>query len=457
MEKDSMGPVRVPKDMLYGASTQRAVLNFPISGRRFPRPFIQALGQVKLSAAKANLKLGLLDTKQAGAMIRAAQDVRDGEYDAHFVVDVFQTGSGTSTNMNANEVIASLANRGLGLMPQAKGRIHPNDHVNKGQSSNDVIPSVMHIAVLMQIKSALVPELRQLRKALDQKARAFKAILKIGRTHLQDATPVTLGQEFGGYAMQIGKAIERLERCYPGLRELAIGGTAVGTGINTHPEFAQTVCQDLNQTLGENFCEAPNHFEAQAAKDACVETSAQLRGLAVALMKIANDIRWLGSGPRAGLGEIRLPAVQPGSSMMPGKVNPVIAEAVMQVAAEVIGNDSAVALAGLSGNFELNVMMPLMAYLLLESIRILTHAVLVFRTRCIAGIRANNKVCEGLIERNLMLATALVPVLGYDKAAAVAKEAYQKGLTVREVVRIKKLIPEKQLSKLLDVKRLISH
>jgi len=457
VEKDSMGTMRVPKDMLYGASTQRAVLNFPISGRRFPRSFIQALGQVKLSAAKANLKLGLLDKTQADAIIRAAQDVRDGEYDAHFVVDVFQTGSGTSTNMNANEVITSLANRGLGLMPQSKGRIHPNDHVNKGQSSNDVIPSVMHIAVLMQIKSALVPELRQLRKALDQKARAFKAILKIGRTHLQDATPVTLGQEFGGYAVQIGKAIERLERCYPGLRELAIGGTAVGTGINTHPEFAQTVCQDLNQTLGENFCEAPDHFEAQAAKDACVETSAQLRGLAVALIKIANDIRWLGSGPRAGLGEIHLPAVQPGSSIMPGKVNPVIAEAVMQVAAEVIGNDSAVALAGLSGNFELNVMMPLMAYLLLESIRLLTHAVLAFRTRCIAGIRANHKVCEGLIERNLMLATALVPVLGYDKAAAIAKEAYQKGLTVREVVRIKKLIPEKQLAKLLDVKRLLSH
>jgi len=450
--RDSMGEMKIPADKLYGASTQRAVLNFPVSGRRFDRAFLFALGQIKLSAAKVNRKLKLLKARDANAIIEAARQLRDGHYDEHMVVDIFQTGSGTSTNMNANEVIASLANQRL---RHAKPLIHPNDHVNKGQSSNDVIPAVIHIAALLQIKQRLIPELAKLEKSLQSKARAFKSIHKIGRTHLQDATPVTLGQEFGGYAAQIGKAIERLERCYPNLRELALGGTAVGTGINTHPRFAREVCRDLNAAVNEKFREAANHFEAQSAKDTCVEVSGQLKTLAAALIKIANDIRWLSCGPRAGLYEILLSAVQPGSSIMPGKVNPVIAEAVIQVAGEVIGNDAAGTFGAQGSNFELNVMMPLIAYNLLESIRLLANVTGLFRTKCVDGIRANQKGCEATIEKSLMLSTPLVPVLGYDLAAEIAKEAYKKDKTIREIVRERKLLSDRDLAKILDVKNMV--
>lgn len=455
IERDSMGEVKVPEEMLYGASTHRAVGNFPVSGYRFGRPFIHALGQIKLSAAKVNRKLGLLSSTYANAIVQAARMVRDGKYDDHFVVDVFQTGSCTSTHMNANEVIANLANRSLGIGRGVKKRIHPNDHVNKGQSSNDVIPSAIHISVLLELRRRLIPELQLLEKSLQKKARAFRTVYKIGRTHLQDATPVTLGQEFGGYAEQIAKAVERLETCFPRLRELAIGGTAVGTGINTHRRFAREVCWDLNQTLGERFYEARDHFEAQGAKDACVEVSGQLKVVAVSLIKIANDIRWLSSGPRAGFHEITLPELQPGSSIMPGKVNPVITESVLQVAAQVIGIDASITLAGQAGNFELNVMMSLLAYNLLESIRLLSNVVSLFRSKLVDGIEANRAACEAQIEKSLMLSTPLVPVLGYDRAAQIAKEAYQRGRTIRQVVLEKGLIAEKKLTKILDVRKLL--
>jgi len=455
IERDSMGEMKVPAGMLYGASTARAVPNFPISGRRFSRAFIQALGQIKISASKVNLKLKVLPARTARAIARAAERVRDGAFDDNFVLDIFQTGSGTSTNMNANEIIASLANRSLGLSAKSPKRIHPNDHVNAGQSSNDVIPTAVHVAAVSELTRRLIPELKLLEGSLRKKSREFRAVYKIGRTHLQDATPITLGQEFGGYSEQVRKSSLRIERSLGDLRELAIGGTAVGTGINTHPRFAREVCRDLNRTLGEKFVEARDHFEAQSAKDACVAASGALRGLAIALTKIANDIRWLGSGPRAGFAEIKIPAVQPGSSIMPGKVNPVIAESVVQVAAEVMGNDLAVTLGGQSGNFELNVMMPMLAYNLLESIQLLTNVCRIFRTKCIDGIQADRKVCGAAIEKNLMLSTALVPVLGYDRSAALAKEAYQRGLTIREIVLEKKLIPKEKLAKLLDIRKLI--
>jgi len=454
VERDSMGEMNIPSGMLYGASTQRAVLNFPISGRTFSRAFIHALGQIKLSAAKANLKLKRLDGRRAAAIVSAAGQVRDGHFDEHFVLDVFQTGSGTSTNMNANEVIANLANRKLGVSGAVPGRVHPNDHVNKGQSSNDVIPTAIHVAAALEMRGALIPALRKLETALGQKARRFAAIHKIGRTHLQDATPVTLGLEFGGYAEQARKSIQRLEKAMASLRELPLGGTAVGTGINTHPRFAREAIADLNRSCGEKFFEAKNHFEAQSSKDACVEASGQLKAVAVALMKIANDIRWLGSGPRAGFAEIKLPAVQPGSSIMPGKINPVMSEALLQAAAEVIGNDTAITIAGQYGNFELNVMMPLIAYNLLESVRLLANAVHVFTERCVAGIEADARVCEAQIEKSLMLCTARVPVLGYDRSAELAKEAYKAGKTIRQIVLEKMLIPEKELARLLDVKNL---
>jgi fumarate hydratase, class II len=356
--------------------------------------------------------------------------------------------------MNANEVITNVANR-KSKRSSAKDKIHPNDHVNKGQSSNDVIPTAIHVSTLLELKKRLLPELRLLERSLGKKVRQFANVHKIGRTHLQDATPMTLGQEFSAYAEQIHKSVGRLECCFINLRELAIGGTAVGTGINAHPRFAHEVCADLNYTLNEKFTEARNHYEAQGARDACVETSGQLKAVAASLAKIANDIRFLGSGPRAGIGELKLPALQPGSSIMPGKVNPVISESVLQVAAEVVGNDATITIAGMSGNFELNVMMPVIAYNLLESIRLLTNVSKIFRTKLIDDIQADKKACEAQIERSLMLSTALVPVLGYDKAAQVAKEAYRKGKTIRELVLEKKLIPPKKLSQILNVKKLI--
>jgi fumarate hydratase class II len=452
-EQDSMGVMQVPADAYYGAQTQRAVENFPISDLRFPRAFIRAMGLIKWAAAKANQETGALDANLAKAIQQAAREVADGALDAQFVVDIFQTGSGTSTNMNANEVIANRAAELLGTTPGQKAvhpRIHPNDHVNKGQSSNDVIPTAMHVAALEQIERALLPALRVLHRALAAKARQFDRIVKIGRTHLQDATPIRLGQEFSGYARQIELAIGRIERCRPSLEELALGGTAVGTGINMPPKFAGRVIALLNKETGLRFREAANHFEAQAAKDAIVETSGALKGLAVALMKIANDVRWLGSGPRCGLGELQLPETQPGSSIMPGKVNPVIAESVCQVAAQVIGYDAAIALCALSGNFELNVMMPVMAYDLLQSIHLLSASSENFTLRCIAGLTADEARCRATIEQSLAMCTALAPEIGYDNAAAIAKEAYRSGKTVREIAKTRKLLPDKKLDELLD-------
>jgi fumarate hydratase class II len=448
-EQDSMGTMRVPADAYYGAQTQRAVENFPISDLRFPRAFIRAMGLIKWAAAKVNQEAGALDAATARAIQQAAREVADGALDAQFVVDIFQTGSGTSTNMNANEVIANRAAELLGKTAGQKA-VHPNDHVNKGQSSNDVIPTAMHVAALVEIERSLLPALRTLHRALAAKAGQFDRIVKIGRTHLQDATPIRLGQEFSGFARQIELAIARIERCRPSLEELALGGTAVGTGINMPPKFAAKVIALLNKETGLNVREAANHFEAQAAKDAIVETSGALKGLAVALMKIANDIRWLGSGPRCGFGELLLPETQPGSSIMPGKVNPVIAESVCQAAAQVIGYDATIALCGLSGNFELNVMMPVMAYDLLHAIRLLAASAENFTRRCVAGLTADEVRCRVMIEQSLAMCTALAPVIGYDQAAAIAKEAYRTGKTVREIALARNLLPTKKLEELLD-------
>src|SRR5579884_2617539 len=454
IERDSMGEVAVPASALYGAQTQRAVENFPISNIRFPREFIRALGLIKLAAARANMDLGLLDKRIGTAIAGAAEEVAAGELDPQFVVDIFQTGSGTSTNMNANEVISNRAIQILGGVLGSRSPVHPNDHVNMGQSSNDVIPTAIHVAALDRIEHALIPELRKLQKALASKAKEFDSIVKIGRTHLQDATPVRLGQEFGGYARQVQLGIARMRRAQEMLSEVALGGTAVGTGLNTHPEFASRVLALISQETGCSFKEAANHFEAQSAQDSLVEASGELRTLAVSLMKIANDIRWLGSGPRCGLGEILLPETQPGSSIMPGKVNPVIAESVTMVCAQVIGNDVTVTIGGQAGNFELIVMLPVMAYNLLQSIEILSTASENFAVKCIEGITADEQRCRDSIERSLALCTALAPEIGYEAAAAIAKEAYRTGKTVREVARERKILPEERLNELLDPRRM---
>lgn len=430
IERDSMGEMRVPAAALYGAQTARAVENFPVSGLRFPRAFIRALGLIKKHAARANAELGLLPANVAAAIEKAAEEAEQGKLDEHFVVDVFQTGSGTSTNMNANEVIA---NRAMQLLGSA--RVHPNDHVNRGQSSNDVIPTAIHIAALNGIVNQLIPALNELHGALLAKAAQFGDVLKIGRTHLQDATPIRLGQEFSGYATQVEHGIQRLWNCEPHLGELALGGTAVGTGINTHPEFARRTIERIADETGLNLREASNHFEAQAARDACVETSGALKAVAISLIKIANDIRFLGSGPRLGYGELKLPATQPGSSIMPGKVNPVMCEMLIQVCGQIIGNDAAITLGGAFGNFELNVMMPLIAHNLLQSIELLTRGSVVFSRRCVAGIEADAEKCRADIERSLAMCTPLAAVIGYDKAAEIAKVAYQTDRTVREVAR----------------------
>lgn len=445
-ESDSMGKMKVPSDAYYGAQTARAVENFPVSGRTLPREFIRAMGIVKLAAAETNAELGFLKKSVARAVARAAREVLEGKLDAHFVVDVFQTGSGTSTNMNANEVIANRAAELLG----GKTRVHPNDHVNMGQSSNDVIPTAMHVSALESIEKELVPSLEYLEKALSAKAKKFDRIVKIGRTHLMDATPVRLGQEFGGYASMVSHGISRLRGVRNDLSELAIGGTAVGTGINTHKSFGKKVAARISAATGVKFREARNHFEAQASKDAVVQTSGALRTVAVSLMKIANDVRWLGSGPRCGFGEILLPAIQPGSSIMPGKVNPVIGESVTQVAAQVMGNDAAIAIGGQSGNFELNVMMPMMADNLLESIRLLSRVSRVFVDKCVDGIEASEERCGEMIEQSLAMCTSLAPIIGYDNAAAIAKEAYATGSTVREVARKRGVISEEELERVLD-------
>ncbi len=450
IESDSMGEMRVPTKALYGAQTARAVENFPISGLRFPRPFIRALGLIKKYAAHTNAELGLLPRNMGGAIETAAQEVAEGKLDKHFVVDVFQTGSGTSTNMNANEVIANRATQLLG----GAVRVHPNDHVNRGQSSNDVIPAAIHIAALDGIVNGLIPALNELHEALLAKAAQFGDVLKIGRTHLQDATPIRLGQEFSGYASQVEHGIRRLWNCEPHLGELALGGTAVGTGINTHPQFARRTIESIAGETGLKVREAPNHFEAQGGRDACVEASGALKTIAVSLIKIANDIRFLGSGPRLGYGELKLPATQPGSSIMPAKVNPVMSEMLIQVCGQVIGNDAAITFGGTFGNFELNVMMPLIAHNLLQSIELLTRAVLVFSRRCIVGIEANVEKCQADIERSLAMCTPLATVIGYDKAAKIAKVAFETNRTVREVAREMSGLPETKLNELLDPARL---
>jgi fumarate hydratase class II len=447
IEKDSMGEMRVPDDALYAAQTQRAVENFPISGQRFGRRFIQAMGLIKKAAAETNRELGHVDSEIADAIVEAAGEVADGRWDEQFVLDIYQTGSGTSTNMNANEVIASRATGILG-----SGRVHPNDHVNFGQSSNDVIPTAMHVAARIAIAEELVPALEHLAGALEAKAAEFDGIVKSGRTHLMDATPVRLGQEFGGYATQVRRAVERVGRAAEELEELALGGTATGTGINMHPEFPGKAIGRLAEATRIPFREAQDHFEAQGGKDAVVSASGALNTTATALMKIADDVRWLASGPTSGLAEITLPAVQPGSSIMPGKVNPVMSEALMMVAARVMGNHTTITVAGSRGNFELNVMMPVMAQALLESVTLLASASRVFTDRCVAGIRANEARCRELLEKNPSIATALNPFIGYDRAAEVAKESARDHKSVREIVQARELLPPEQIDDALDVR-----
>jgi fumarate hydratase class II len=445
-----MGEMSVPESALYGASTQRAVLNFPISGYRFSRPFIRALGLLKWAASQANADLGLLDPTRCKLIVQAAEEVVEGKLDEHFPLDIFQTGSGTSTNTNANEVISNRCCQLAGKAIGARDPVHPNDHVNMGQSSNDVIPSAIHISAAEQFRNCLIPALERLQSALDSKANEFWGIIKIGRTHLMDATPVRLGQEFSGYAWQVSHACERAKRAIAVLEELALGGTAVGTGLNRHMEFPAKVMRLLEQRTGIKFREAQNHFEAQGAKDAVVEASAHLKTIAVGLFKIANDIRWLGSGPRCGIGEIRLPSTQPGSSIMPGKVNPVMCESLMMVCAQVIGSDACVTWSGANGNFELNVMMPVMAHNLLESIRLLANACEAFSEKCVRGIEANEERCRELVELSMAMVTSLAPKIGYDRAAEIAKESARTGRTVRELCLEKKVLPAEELEHALN-------
>ncbi|MBS0182924.1 MAG: class II fumarate hydratase [Nitrospira sp.] len=449
IERDTMGELAVPAEAYYGVQTARAIENFPISSLRMPRAIIKAMGMIKRAAATVNHSLGLLDKKLSEAVKQAAAEVVDGRLDVEFPVDVFQTGSGTSTNMNTNEVIS---NRATELLGGARGSklVHPNDHVNLGQSSNDVIPTAIHIAASEMMQQQLLPALTRLHKALKGKAKEFDQVVKIGRTHLQDATPVRLGQEFGGYARQIELGIQRVKSAQEALSEIALGGTAVGTGLNCHPKFSTKVMAIISRETGCSFKEAKNHFEAQSAQDSLVEASGHLRTLAVSLMKIANDIRWLGSGPRCGLGEINLPETQPGSSIMPGKVNPVIAESVTMVCAQVIGNDVAVTVGGQAANFELIVMMPVMAYNLLQSIELLATVSNNFAAKCIEGIKANEERCKSLIEESLAMCTALAPEIGYEAAAKLAKEAYKSGKTVRQVAKEQKVLSDRRLSELLD-------
>ena len=449
VERDTMGELAVPATVYYGVQTARAIENFPISSLRFPRAMIRAMGLIKRAAATVNQSLGLLDKKPADAIKQAATEVVEGKLDAEFPVDIFQTGSGTSTNMNTNEVIS---NRATELLGGARGSklVHPNDHVNLGQSSNDVIPTAIHIAAGETIQHQLIPALFYLQNVLARKAKEFDKVVKIGRTHLQDATPVRLGQEFSGYARQIELGIQRVIRAQQALSEVALGGTAVGTGLNCHPKFSAKVLALISKETGCTFREAKNHFEAQSTQDSLVEASGALKTVAVSLMKIANDIRWLGSGPRCGLGEINLPETQPGSSIMPGKVNPVIAESVTMVCAQVIGNDVTITVGGQAANFELIVMLPVMAYNLLQSIELLSTAAQNFAVKCIDGIKANEERCRSLIEESLAMCTALAPEIGYEAAAKLAKEAYKSGKTVRQIAKEQKVLPEKRLNDLLD-------
>jgi len=456
VEKDTMGEMELPDDSYYGAQTQRAVENFQISSTKIPRSMIAAIAMIKRSAAIVNHKLDFLDPKVKDAIVKSADEVIQGKFDNQFVVDIYQTGSGTSSNMNANEVIANRACEILNGKKGDKSLVHPNDHVNFGQSSNDVIPTSIHIAASIEITKRLVPELHELKKSLDQKSKEFDNVIKIGRTHLQDATPITLGQEFSGYSKMVDNSINRIKSNLPFLYQLAQGGTAVGTGINTHKDFGNLIAQEISNITNLDFVEADNHFEAQATQDSIVHLSGSLKTLSVSLYKIANDIRWLGSGPRSGLGELILPAVQPGSSIMPGKVNPVICESLIQVTSQVIGYDSAITLGGLGGVFELNLMLPLIGSNILESINILSNGIKMFRLKLIDDLKANEKKCMGYIEDSLAMCTTLAPIIGYDKAANIAKKAYNTDKTVREICVEENVLSKEELQNILDPYSMIS-
>ncbi len=442
-EHDSMGELNVPADALYGAQTQRAIDNFPISGLCLPRPFIRALGLIKAAAAEVNLSMGYLKKNQAAAIVKASMAVADGQHDAQFPIDIFQTGSGTSTNMNANEVIAHLA-------VNAGTKVHPNDHVNYGQSSNDVIPTAIHVSATLTTSQQLLPGLKHLKKVIDKRARELRNTPKTGRTHLMDAMPITFGQELSGWSAQIGSSIERIEDALKRMRRLPQGGTAVGTGINADQKFGPAVAVQLKKMTGVKFESADNYFEGMASQDAAVELSGQLKTLAVALMKIANDLRWMNSGPLAGLGEIELPALQPGSSIMPGKVNPVIPEATAMVAAQVIGNDASITIAGQSGNFQLNVMLPLIAHNLLQSIGILANVSVLLADKAIAGFKVNKARVNEALAMNPILVTALNPVIGYEKGTATAKQAYKEHRPILDVALETTGLSKDELIKLLD-------
>tara|TARA_B100000212_G_scaffold71541_1_gene50451 strand:+ start:995 stop:2380 length:1386 start_codon:yes stop_codon:yes gene_type:complete len=454
-EKDSMGKILVPDDVYYGAQTQRAVENFQISDRRIPKTLIRSLGIIKKSAAITNYKLKKINFKTKNAIVKSCNEIISGKHDNQFVVDIFQTGSGTSTNMNTNEVISNRANEILGHKIGQKFPVHPNDHVNLGQSSNDTFPTSINIAICLDLKEKLYPELNALSKSLRKKVSKFKNIIKIGRTHLQDATPITLGQEFSGYLNMVENSIDRIKDSEKYVRSLAQGGTAVGTGINTHPQFGKLVSQELSKQTGIKFKEAKNHFEAQATQDSVLQVSGSIRGLAVSLSKIANDIRLLGSGPRAGIGELNIPSVQPGSSIMPGKVNPVICESLIQVSAQVMANDHAVCLGAQGSFFELNVMMPMIASNILESIEIISNGIKMFNRKLIIDLEANQNVCSGYIEGSLAMCTSLVPVIGYDKSAKIAYKAFKQNKTVREIILEENILEKELVDKLLAHKNMI--
>ncbi len=455
IERDTMGEVRVPEEAYYGAQTQRSVQNFKIGGERFPRELIQALGIIKKAAAMTNAELGLIDEKVARTIAAAADEVIAGDLAEHFPLVVWQTGSGTQTNMNANEVISNRGIEILGGKLGSKEPIHPNDHVNRSQSSNDVFPTAMHVAAVMVLEDRLLKAVQHLRDGLDRKAKEFSSIVKIGRTHLQDATPLTLGQEFSGYVSQLDHGLRAVRNTLPHLRELALGGSAVGTGLNTHPDYAVKVAAKIGELAGTEFVTAENKFESLAAHDAMVETSGALKTLACSLMKIANDIRWLGSGPRCGIGEIKLPENEPGSSIMPGKVNPTQCEAMTMVCCQVMGNDTVIGIAGASGNFELNVFKPVMIHNLLQSIRLLADASDSFQDNCVAGIEANRDRIDQNLKSSLMLVTALNSTIGYDNAAKVAKTAYKENRTLKEVAVSLGLLTEEKFDQIVRPEKMV--
>jgi fumarate hydratase class II len=455
IETDSMGEVKVPADKYYGAQTARSLKNFKIGGERFPREVIRALGILKKAAALANKELGLLSAEKADLIEKAADEVIDGKLDEHFPLVVWQTGSGTQTNMNTNEVISNRAIEIAGGKMGSKDPIHPNDDVNKAQSSNDTFPTAMHISAVEEIHRRLIPMVTKLRDALEEKSKEFENIIKIGRTHLMDAVPLTLGQEFSGYVQQLTNGLDRINTALPRLSQLALGGTAVGTGLNTHKDFAQLAAEKISEISGKEFQSAPNKFESLAAHDAIVEASGVMKTLAASLMKIANDIRWLGSGPRCGIGEIILPANEPGSSIMPGKVNPTQPEAMTMVCTQIMGNDAAINFAGASGNFELNVYKPVMIYNLLQSIRLISDACESFTDNCVVGIKPNNDAIEKHLENSLMLVTALNPHIGYDKAAKVAKKAYDENKTLKQAAEDLDILKPEEFDKLVRPENMV--